>query len=119
MVNSQDMRTFALECLRWSEETDNASQRDIMVGLAKTWMNAANQIERHIAAGGETQANLQARLTPRVFCSALREAVAECRRRCRRQRLAKYAKPLLPLGSQRLASKLTPSGYVAALLGRF
>jgi hypothetical protein len=43
MVTSQEMRDFALDCLRWSEETENASQRDIMVQLAKTWMHAAKQ----------------------------------------------------------------------------
>ena len=42
MVTSHEMREFALECLRWSDETANASQRDIMVRLAKTWMNVAS-----------------------------------------------------------------------------
>lgn len=62
MVTSQDMREFALECLRWSDETDNASQRDIMIGLAKTWMNAASQIDRHIAAGREPCPDLRRKL---------------------------------------------------------
>ena len=62
MVTPQEMREFALECLRWSEETDNASQRDIMVQLAKTWMNAANQIDRHVADGGEAFADLRPKL---------------------------------------------------------
>jgi hypothetical protein len=26
-----EMRLFALECLRWSEQTDNASHRDLMI----------------------------------------------------------------------------------------
>jgi hypothetical protein len=47
------MREFALECLRWSDETNDASQRDIMIGLAKTWMRTASQIERRIVAGEE------------------------------------------------------------------
>ena len=61
MVTSQEMRQFAAECLRWSDETDNASQRDIMLQLAKTWMNAANQIDRHVAAG-ETVPDLRRKL---------------------------------------------------------
>jgi len=56
------MREFALECLRWSEETDNASQRDIMVQLAKTWMNAADQIDRHVNAGAELHEDLRRKL---------------------------------------------------------
>ena len=61
-VTPQEMRLFALDCLRWSEETDNASQRDIMVQLAKTWMNAANQIDRHVDAGHETFPDLRPKL---------------------------------------------------------
>jgi hypothetical protein len=62
MVTPQEMREFALECLRWSDETDNASQREIMIQLAKTWMNAANAIDRHVADGGETYADLRNKL---------------------------------------------------------
>ena len=62
MVTSQEMREFALECLRWSDETANASQRDIMVRLAKTWMNVASQIDRHVAAGGKAFADLRTKL---------------------------------------------------------
>ena len=36
MVTAQDMRVFALDCLRWSDETHNASQRELMVQIAKT-----------------------------------------------------------------------------------
>ena len=62
MVTPQEMREFALECLRWSEETDNASQRDIMVQLAKTWMNAANQIDRRVVDGREPFEDLRPKL---------------------------------------------------------
>ena len=53
MVTTEEMRLFALECLRWSDETDNASQRDLMIRAAKTWMNNASAIERHAGNGGE------------------------------------------------------------------
>jgi hypothetical protein len=53
MVTSQEMRLFALECLRWSEETDNPSHRDVMVQLAKTWISTASAIERRITNGEE------------------------------------------------------------------
>ena len=62
MVTSQQMREFALECLRWSDETDDASHRDIMIGLARTWMNAANKIDHHVAAGGQVYADLRHKL---------------------------------------------------------
>ena len=53
MVTPQEMRLFALECLRWSDETDNPSHRDLMINIAKTWMKTASTIERHIALGAE------------------------------------------------------------------
>jgi hypothetical protein len=62
MVTPHEMREFALECLRWSDETDNASQRDIMLQLAKTWMTAANKIDVHVANGGETFPDLRTKL---------------------------------------------------------
>jgi hypothetical protein len=62
MVTSQEMREFALECLRWSEETDDPSQRDIMVGLARSWMNAARKIDQHVALGGKVFKDLRRKL---------------------------------------------------------
>ena len=53
MVTPQEMRLFALECLRWSEQTDNPSHRDLMIRIAKTWMNTASAIERHVRDAGE------------------------------------------------------------------
>ncbi len=53
MVTPREMREFALECLRWSDETENASQREIMIQLAKTWMRTASQIDRRIMAGDD------------------------------------------------------------------
>jgi len=46
------MRLFALDYLRWAELTDNPSHRDLMLSVAKTWMNTASAAERHIADGG-------------------------------------------------------------------
>jgi hypothetical protein len=53
MVTPQEMRLFALDCLRWSDETNNASHRDLMLQIAKTWMTTASSIERHVGNGGE------------------------------------------------------------------
>lgn len=47
MVTPQEMRLFAAECLRWSDETDNAGQRDLMIRIAKSWMYTASTLERH------------------------------------------------------------------------
>ena len=51
MVTPDEMRLFALDCLRWAELTDNASHRDLMIRVGKTWMNTASAIERRVADG--------------------------------------------------------------------
>ena len=51
MVTSDEMRAFALDCLRWAELTDNASQRELMLSVAKNWTNIASAIERRLAQG--------------------------------------------------------------------
>jgi len=53
MVTPDEMRLFALECLRWSDETDNASDRDLMIRVAQTWMRTAATIERRLSMGDE------------------------------------------------------------------
>jgi hypothetical protein len=53
MVTPEEMRLFALECLRWSDQADNPSHRDLMVRLAKTWMNTASAIEHRVSNGHE------------------------------------------------------------------
>jgi hypothetical protein len=53
MVRSQEMRQFAAECIRWSDETDNASHRELMIRVAKTWMATAVAIERRLSMGDE------------------------------------------------------------------
>jgi hypothetical protein len=57
MVTPDAMRLFALECLRWSEEAGNASQRDLMVQVAKQWMSIASAIERRVMNGAELAAS--------------------------------------------------------------
>ena len=59
MVTPQEMRLFARDCLRWSEETANASHRNLMLGIAETWMKTASSIERH---GGLALSDLQSKL---------------------------------------------------------
>ena len=53
MVTTEEMRKFAIECLRWSDQTDNPSHRDLMIRVAKTWMGTAAAIERRVSMGDE------------------------------------------------------------------
>jgi hypothetical protein len=62
MVTPQEMRLFALECLRWSEEADDASQRDLMIRVARSWMDTASTIERRVSGGDELADDLRIKL---------------------------------------------------------
>ena len=48
MVTAPEMRLFASDCVRWSDETSNASQRDLMRRIARTWMATACSVERQL-----------------------------------------------------------------------
>jgi hypothetical protein len=56
------MRKFAAECLRWSEKTGNASQRDLMIQIAKSWMATASALERRVDDGDELWPDLRRKL---------------------------------------------------------
>jgi hypothetical protein len=63
VVTPDEMRAFALDCLRWAEHTDNASHRDLMLNVAKAWMNTASAIERRVADGAQlASADLRSKL---------------------------------------------------------
>ena len=53
MVTPDEMRQFSEQCLRWAEKADNASHRDLMIRIARAWMNTACAIERRIDAGDQ------------------------------------------------------------------
>ena len=53
MVTPEEMRLFAADCLRWSDQTDNPSHRDLMIGIAKSWTRTAAAIERRLLMGDE------------------------------------------------------------------
>ena len=61
-VTPEEMRKFAAECLRWSETTGNASQRDLMIQIAKSWMHTAATLERHADNGEEILPDLRRKL---------------------------------------------------------
>ena len=45
-VTAVELREFAVQCMRWSEETSDPGQRDLIVRVAKGWMNTASKLDR-------------------------------------------------------------------------
>jgi hypothetical protein len=62
MVTTEAMRNFALECLKWADETTNAGDRETMVRVAQMWMRAASAIDRQVLDGGQTVPDLRVTL---------------------------------------------------------
>jgi hypothetical protein len=62
MITPRDMRLFALDCLRWSEGTDNASHRAIIIRTAKTWLATASALDRRADDGDEIYPDLRGKL---------------------------------------------------------
>ena len=53
MTTTADYRDFAGDCLRWTEQTKNASERDTLIGIAQRWLNVAARLDRHIALAND------------------------------------------------------------------
>jgi hypothetical protein len=53
MVTPIEMRLFARDCLRWADQTDNASNRELVLRISRSWMEAASAIDRRVAEGAE------------------------------------------------------------------
>jgi hypothetical protein len=54
MTTTTDYRDFAFDCLRWTEQAKDASERDTLIGIARLWLNVATQLDRHIALASDS-----------------------------------------------------------------
>jgi len=50
-LGTTDMREFARQCLRWSVETDDPGQRDLIARVAQDWINTASTLDRRMEDG--------------------------------------------------------------------
>jgi hypothetical protein len=47
------------ECLRWTEQTKNAPERDTLIGIARRWLNVASRLDHHVALANDGAAILR------------------------------------------------------------
>ena len=45
-ASPKEFREFAQECLRWADQTRSEQHREVLLEMAKTWMQAALEVER-------------------------------------------------------------------------
>lgn len=61
-ITPTEMRAFADDCLQWSRSATNASQRDVMMGIARGWIAIASGIERRLDDGAVLVSDLRRKL---------------------------------------------------------
>jgi len=61
--SAEEFREFAHECLRWAGETKSERHRQVLLEMARTWIQAALEIER--ALGLIDEGTPLRRTTPR------------------------------------------------------
>jgi hypothetical protein len=59
VATPDEMRLFALECLRWAEQADDQSQFDLMLQCARSWMSIAAAAEHRVSEAGIDAHRLQ------------------------------------------------------------
>ena len=62
MITTQNMRIFSLECLKWAEARDNASDRETIARVARMWMKTASEIDLRIGNGAKMVPDLRRKL---------------------------------------------------------
>jgi len=50
-ISTVEMRDFAQQCLRWSQEAGDPGQRDLIARVADTWINTASLLDRRLDEG--------------------------------------------------------------------
>ena len=59
MTTPAQYREFAIDCLRWTDRTKDASQRITLTETARRWLNAASKLERHVTLASDAPALLR------------------------------------------------------------
>jgi hypothetical protein len=47
-ASPKEFREFAQECLRWATETKSERHRQVLLEMAKTWMQGALEVEHNL-----------------------------------------------------------------------
>jgi hypothetical protein len=53
MTTAADYRGFAIDCFRWAEQANDASQRVTLTEIAHLWKNIAIKVDQYAALAGD------------------------------------------------------------------
>jgi hypothetical protein len=48
MTSPDDYRQFALDCLKWADESEDPGHRDTLTRIARMWMHTAIELDERI-----------------------------------------------------------------------
>jgi hypothetical protein len=53
MTTPAEYREFAHDCRRWADETDDASRRSTLIGIARIWTLIAIAVDDYVTLAGD------------------------------------------------------------------
>jgi hypothetical protein len=53
MLGLAPVEGFARDCVHWTEQAKDASERDTLIGIAQLWLNVAARLDRHITLAND------------------------------------------------------------------
>ena len=63
-ASPEEFREFAQECLRWAGETKSDRHRQVLLEMARTWIQAALEVEGGLGPNGEVTPLRSSKLRP-------------------------------------------------------
>ena len=61
-ISPVEIREFAVQCLRWSQDTQDRGQRDLIFRVAQDWMDTASALDRGMDEGMTLVGDLRRKL---------------------------------------------------------
>jgi hypothetical protein len=61
-INQRHMESFAMTCLEWATNIDDASRRQTVVTAARSWLSIARELDRRLGDGEELVDDLRIKL---------------------------------------------------------
>jgi len=63
MVTTHNLREFSRDCMDWAKQARNPSDRQMIVSVARFWLNIAEAVDRCVADGrGKVPGDLKEKL---------------------------------------------------------
>jgi len=62
MITQRELKEFARDCLKWAEIAPDASNKQVIISAAQSWLRVAEQLEQRLSRGGKLTGDLRVKL---------------------------------------------------------